>query len=308
MAMSPPAALTIAGSDNSAGAGAQADLKTFGALGVYGLTAITCVVAEVPGRVSAIQAIEPGIVREQIRLSFEAFPVAAVKTGLLHSSAIIETVCDALEDLFERQQGGPALVVDPVMVATSGDALLKSDAIAAYTGRLLKIANLVTPNLDEVCALLDRSVTTIDEMKTAGLELVEKFGVPFLLKGGHLRGNEATDLLFAGDEVREFTAPFVPGVATHGTGCTYSAAITAGLAKGLPLERAITEAKAFITRAIANHFSWPGDGGNYCRVESFPVNRRQYRLVLLSKPPLFKTADDKVDTLLFFPLQEGLLE
>jgi hydroxymethylpyrimidine/phosphomethylpyrimidine kinase len=250
-------ALTIAGSDNSSGAGAQADLKTFSALGVYGATAITCIVAEAPGRVSAIQPVEPEIVREQIRISFEAFPVAAVKTGLLHSRAIIETACDTLEELFARRAPRPPLVVDPVMVATSGDALLESDAVAVYTGRLFKLAALVTPNLDEVRALLGRPVATIEEMKTAGRELAGKFGAPFLLKGGHLRGNEATDLLFAGGEVREFTAPFVSGVATHGTGCTYSAAITAGLAKGLPLERAIAEAKTFVTRAIAGHFSWP---------------------------------------------------
>lgn len=259
MPAAPPVALTIAGSDNSAGAGAQADLKTFSAFGVYGATAITCIVAEAPGRVSAIQPVEPEMVREQIRISFEAFPVAAVKTGLLHSRAIIETVCDTLEELFARECGRPRppLVVDPVMVATSGDPLLESDAAAVYTGRLFKLAALVTPNLDEVRALLGRPVATVDEMRTAGRELAGKFGAPFLLKGGHLRGNEATDLLFAGGEVREFSAPFVPGVATHGTGCTYSAAIAAGLAKGLPLERAITEAKTFVTRAIAGHFSWP---------------------------------------------------
>lgn len=257
MPASPPVALTIAGSDNSAGAGAQADLKTFGALGVYGVTAITCIVAEVPGKVSAIQPVEERIVREQIRLSFEAYPVGAVKTGLLYSRPIIEAVCDTLEEIFARSASRPALVVDPVMVATSGDALLKSDAVAVYAARLFKLATLVTPNLDEVRALLGRPIATVAEMKIAGHELVEKFGAPFLLKGGHLRGGEATDLLFNNGEMSEFTAPFVPGVATHGTGCTYSAAITAGLAKDLPLNRAIAEAKPFVTRAIATHFSWP---------------------------------------------------
>ncbi len=259
MPASPPVALTIAGSDNSAGAGAQADLKTFGALGVYGVTAITCIVAEVPGKVTAIQPVEERIVREQIRLSFEAYPVAAVKTGLLYSRQIIETVCDTLEELFARSAVRASLVVDPVMVATSGDPLLKSDAIAIYTGRLFKLATLVTPNLDEVRALLGRPVTTIAEMNAAGLELVKKFGTSFLLKGGHLRGGNATDVLFTngGGVVDSFTAPFIPGIATHGTGCTYSAAITAGLAKSLPLDLAVAEAKPFVTRAIANHFSWP---------------------------------------------------
>jgi len=258
MPSSPPVALTIAGSDNSAGAGAQADLKTFSALGVYGVTTITCIVAEVPGKVSAIQAVDEHIVREQLRLTFEAYPVAALKTGLLHSKKTIAAVCDVLEGIFK--QGGayrPSLVVDPVMVATSGDALLDADAVAVYTERLFKMATLVTPNLDEVRALLGRSVITVDEMKVAGRELVEKFGAAFLLKGGHLKQNAtATDILFTGHEEHEFSAPFVPGVATHGTGCTYSAAITAGLAKGLPLAAAIGEAKPFVTHAIANYFTW----------------------------------------------------
>ena len=269
MAEAPPAALTIAGSDNSAGAGAQADLKTFGALGVYGLTAITCVVAEVPGRVSAIQPVDPAIVREQIRLSLDAFPVAAMKTGLLHSRDVIETVCDILDELFARRGSRLPLVVDPVMVATSGDPLLKSDAVAVYTERFFKLAALVTPNMDEARALLGSPVATVEEMKAAGRELSGKFGVPFLLKGGHLKGGAATDLLFAGGEVREFTAPFVPGVATHGTGCTYSAAITAGLAKGLPLTRAIAGAKEFVTRAITGHFSWPREGGPTAALNHF---------------------------------------
>jgi len=263
MPLSPPVALTIAGSDNSAGAGAQADLKTFTALGVYGLTAITCVVAEVPGKVSAIQPIDEQIVREQIRLSFSAYPVAALKTGLLHSKKIIEAVCDILEEMSVK--GGPShppLVVDPVMVATSGDALLSEDAVAVYTGRLFKLATLVTPNLDEVRALLGRHVANIDQMRAAGRELAGRFGTSFLLKGGHLRGSEAAiDLLFTGSEVREYSARFVPNVATHGTGCTYSAAITAGLAKGLELPLAVAEAKPFVTRAIANHFSWKRDSG-----------------------------------------------
>src|SRR5450432_1202649 len=130
--MSPPIVLTIAGSDNSAGAGAQADLKTMSALGVYGVTAITCVVAEVPGKVSAIQPIEPRIVAEQIRLLFDAFPIAAVKTGMLYSREIIATVCATLSTCLGASAQPPPIVVDPVMVATSGDALLKVDAVALY--------------------------------------------------------------------------------------------------------------------------------------------------------------------------------
>ena len=247
--------LTIAGSDNSAGAGAQADLKTMSALGTYGLTAITCVVAEVPGKVSAIQPIEPRIVAEQIRLCLEAFPVAAIKTGMLYSREIIAAVCDLLADC------KIPLVVDPVMIATSGDPLLKADAIALCRERLFPLATLITPNLDETSTLLGRPVTSLAEMHTAGAELTARHGTAFLLKGGHLRGAVATDLLFAGGKVAEFSAPFVPGVSTHGTGCTYSAAIAAGLGKGLALHAAVAEAKRYVTAAVTNFLRWEKNGG-----------------------------------------------
>ena len=258
-----PVTLTIAGSDNSAGAGAQADLKTMSALGTYGVTAITCVVAEVPGKVSAIQPIEPRIVTEQIRLLFEAFPIAAVKTGLLYSREIITAVADALEQSAIRNpQSAIPLVVDPVMVATSGDPLLQNDAVALYRERLIPRATLVTPNLDEVRTLLGRPVTSLEEMRVAGTELAAQYGTNFLIKGGHLREAIATDLLCeAGGAVLEFSAPFVPGVSTHGTGCTYAAAITAGLGKGLALRDAVGEAKEFVTRAVANFLSWERPGG-----------------------------------------------
>jgi len=258
---SPPVVLTIAGSDNSAGAGAQADLKTLSALGVYGVTAITCVVAEVPGKVSAIQPIEPHIVAEQIRLLFEAFPIAAVKTGMLYSREIITAVVAALDEVkVQTPNSKIPLVVDPVMVATSGDPLLQADAIALYRERLFPLATLITPNLDETRTLLGRPVTSLEEMRRAGEELTARFGVPILIKGGHLRGPVAADLLFADGEVVEFSAPFVPGVFTHGTGCTYSAAIAAGLGKGLVLRAAVAEAKQFVTAALTNFLRWEKDG------------------------------------------------
>ncbi len=249
-----PPILTIAGSDNSAGAGAQADLKTMSALGTYGLTAITCVVAEVPGKVSAIQPIEPRIVAGQIRLCLDAFPVAAIKTGMLYSREIIAAVADILE------QCKIPLVIDPVMVATSGDPLLQADAIALYRDRLFPLATLITPNLDETATLLGRPVTSLAEMRRAGTELTARHGVPFLLKGGHLREPTATDLLFADDEVTAYNAPFVPSVSTHGTGCTYSAAIAAGLGKGLTLYEAVAEAKSFVTAAVTHFLRWEKDG------------------------------------------------
>jgi hydroxymethylpyrimidine/phosphomethylpyrimidine kinase len=257
-----PVALSIAGSDNSAGAGAQADLKTMSALGVYGVTAITCVVAEVPGKVSAIQPIDPAIVAEQIRLLFGAYPIGAVKTGMLYSREIIECVCATLEEQFKIQNSKfkIPLIVDPVMVATSGDLLLQPEAIALYRERLFSLAALVTPNLDEVRALVGRPVTSLEEMRRAGEELTALFGTAFLLKGGHLRGDVATDLLFAGGEVVELSAPFVPGVSTHGTGCTYSAAIAAGLAKGLALRAAVEDAKRFVTKAVTHFLRWEKDG------------------------------------------------
>lgn len=256
-----PVALTIAGSDNSAGAGAQADLKTMSALGVYGVTAITCVVAEVPGKVSAIQAIEPRIVAEQIRLSFEAFPIGALKTGMLYSSEIIDVVCDTLSACLKASRLRPPIVVDPVMVATSGDALLKRDAVVLYRERLFPMATLITPNLDEVHTLLGRPITSLEEMRDAGRELAAGYDRAFLIKGGHLRLDPAIDLLCMPDgTVQEFSAPFVQGISTHGTGCTYAAAITAGLAKGLALPEAVGAAKQFLANAVSQFLRWTHHG------------------------------------------------
>jgi hydroxymethylpyrimidine/phosphomethylpyrimidine kinase len=235
MSRSIPVALTIAGSDCSSGAGAQADLKTFTAFGVYGLTALTCVVAETPGRVQRIQAVETDVVANQIELLLESFPVGAIKTGMLYSAEIVSVVARSL------RSAKRALVVDPVMVATSGDLLLKQEAIAVYEEELFPLAAVITPNLDEAATLLGRKIDGVEAMRSAGRELASRYGVPVLLKGGHLRGDTAIDMLFAGAEDREFTAPFVPGVDTHGTGCTYSAAIAAGLANGEPLEVAVEE-------------------------------------------------------------------
>ncbi len=251
MALSVPVALTIAGSDSSAGAGIQADLKTFGALGVYGLTAITCVVAEMPGCVSKIEPVSEDLVREQIEVLLCGFPVAAIKTGLLFSAGIISEIAGTL-----RERRSIPLVIDPVMVATSGDALLQEDAIRIYERDLIPLARLLTPNLNEASRLLNRPITDLATMREAGEALRKKYGVPVLLKGGHLAGDQAIDLLFVDGNVIEFSAPFSRGIATHGTGCTYSAAITAGLASGLSLEEAVGRAKDFVTSAIAQHYAW----------------------------------------------------
>jgi hydroxymethylpyrimidine/phosphomethylpyrimidine kinase len=252
--MSTPVAMTIAGSDSSAGAGIQADLKTFTHFHVHGLTTVTCVVAEVPGRVQSIQAVDAGVVRDQLRLGFETYPVSAVKTGLLYSAGIIAAVCDELDRL--PQASRPFLVVDPVMIASSGDPLLQPLAIKGYEERLLPLASLVTPNLDEAGTLARRKLASLADLRVAGSELAERFGVPFLIKGGHLPGEIAVDVLFGPGKPVEFTAPFVPRASTHGTGCTYSAAIAAQLALGKDLPSAIGEAKLFVTRAIRESLHW----------------------------------------------------
>ncbi len=250
-----PIALAIAGSDSSAGAGIQADLKTFSAFGVYGLTAVTCIVAEIPGKVSRIEPVSAGMVREQIEVLVENFQVGAIKTGLLCSTEIICAVANAIRDT------ELPLVIDPVMVATSGDQLLDRAAIEAYEKKLFPLASLITPNLDEAERLLGTKIKDPQAMHRAGNDLERKFATAILLKGGHLTGEHAIDLLFADGTVTEFSEQFVRGVATHGTGCTYSAAITAGIASGLSLGDAIKQAKKFVTQSISRHFQWRSKTG-----------------------------------------------
>lgn len=256
----PPVAMTVAGSDNSAGAGIQADLKTFSALGVYGLTSVTCVVAEIPGRVESVQPVDPAVLEAQIRLGLDAFPVAAVKTGMLYSQSLIRTCAEALAAGHGHGKGR-ALVVDPVMVASSGDRLLEEDAVRAYTDMLFPMADLITPNLDEAGVLLDAPINDVNGMAEAAERLARRFGCAVLLKGGHLETDTVTDILTANGEIRRFEAPFRRGVSTHGTGCTYAAAITAGLASGRPLPDAVAAAKEFVRRAIDGIHVWERAGG-----------------------------------------------
>jgi hydroxymethylpyrimidine/phosphomethylpyrimidine kinase len=245
-----PIALTIAGSDSGGGAGLQADLKTFTALGCHGTTAITCITAQNPQAVIGIQPIRADIVRKQIEAVFAELPPRAVKTGMLFSTDIINVVAD-----YFAKRNRPPLVVDPVMVATSGAVLLKPTAIRALKDRLLPLATLVTPNLDEAQLLLGRKLHSLEDLLDAAEELHATFGCAALVKGGHLRlGNEAVDALFDGKHFTVLKARRIPGVSTHGTGCTYSAAIAAHLAHGETLPQAIAAAKDFITRAIAKSY------------------------------------------------------
>ena len=243
-----PVVLTIAGSDCSGGAGLQGDLKTFTTLGVYGACAVTCVVAEHPGRVSTITPLAPEQVAEQIQLVLEAFPVAAIKTGMLFSAAIIEAVAEALEPALRAEI---PLVIDPVMVASAGRMLMKKGALRALQG-LIARADLVTPNRDEAALLWGEPINGVEELETAAKALAKKFKKPWVLaKGGHLKSGMAVDILASPlGKIRRYAEKRIPGVDPHGTGCTYSASIAAGLARGLALEEAVALGKRFITRAI----------------------------------------------------------
>jgi len=247
-----PVVLTIAGSDNSGGAGLQADLKTLTTLGVYGTTAVTCVVAEHPGRVLNITPIAPERVGDQIRLVLEAFPVAAIKTGMLYSAGIIAAVAEAIRPALKR---GVPLVIDPVMVASSGKVLMRKDAIEALR-KLIRLAALVTPNRDEAALLWGKPISDLRMLDEAALGLAQMFRRPhFLVKGGHLKTGQAVDVLVSpGGKLRRYGVKRIPGVDPHGTGCTYSAAIAAGLAQGLSLEEAVALGKRFITRALRRRF------------------------------------------------------
>ncbi len=241
-----PCALTIAGSDSGGGAGIQADLKTFAALGVHGTSAITCLTAQNPRKVLAIQPCRSTVLTKQLKAIFTELPPAAVKTGMLYSETLIRTVCDFLRPL------RPKLVVDPVMVSTSGVSLLKPGAVRVLCSQLLPLATLITPNLEEATMLTGRKLSSVEDLREAARVLHHRFGCAALIKGGHLRGlKEAVDIFYDGSNELLVSAPFVRGIHTHGTGCTYSAAIAGYLAQGLSLGLAVQRAKQFVTCAIA---------------------------------------------------------
>lgn len=251
-----PVVLTVAGSDSGGGAGIQADLKVFAALGVHGTTAITCLTAQTPAGVTGVHAVPRAFMERQLETLMRELPPAAVKTGMLFNAGIIRAVAEN----FARHREVP-LVVDPVMIATSGARLLRPDALRALQDRLLPLAAVVTPNLDEAAALLGRPLRSVDDLRWAARGMHGRWGVPVLVKGGHLRdAPQATDILWDGQEERVLRAPFVKGVSTHGTGCTYSAAIAAFLALGHPLPVAVEQAKRRITQAIRRSTRLGPDG------------------------------------------------
>ena len=242
--MKPPVALTIAGSDSGGGAGIQADLKTFAALGVHGTSAITAITAQNTGGVTDILELPTSLVRAQIAAVVEDIGVQATKTGMLSSAAIIDTVVQAIEDYALRD-----LVVDPVMVAKGGAKLLRDDAVQALRERLIPLAAVVTPNLPEAEVLLERQIQTLDDRRRAARDLVAMGARAAVVKGGH--ADDVTDVFFDGKQLVELPAQRIDSTNTHGSGCVFSAAIAAGLAMGADPLAAVRRAKDFITEAIA---------------------------------------------------------
>jgi hydroxymethylpyrimidine/phosphomethylpyrimidine kinase len=246
-----PVALTIAGSDPSGGAGIQADLKTFHQFQVYGEAVITLVTVQNTRNVERVEVLPPDLVEQQLRAVLEDIPPRAAKTGALGSTGVIRTVARAAAEF------RLPLVVDPVLVSKHGRPLLDEDAARALVAELLPHAVLITPNIPEAEVLAGITIESQDDMRRAACRIREMGAAAVLVKGGHAQ-DHATDVLLDGSGWREFTAARIATSHTHGTGCTHSAAITAGLARGAPLELAIERAKRYVTEAIRTN---PGLGG-----------------------------------------------
>ena len=251
--MGVPKALTIAGSDSGGGAGIQADLKTFSAFRVFGMSVITAVTAQNSVGVTGVHNLPPAFVEQQIDAVLGDFGTDAVKVGMLSTSAIITAVANRL-----KASPGAPIVLDPVMIAKSGAALLEPAAQSALVKEMLPLAEVVTPNLPEASALAGMPVTTEAEMEEAARRILALGPRRVLVKGGHLAG-DATDILWDGRRLTRFPGPRLASSSTHGTGCTFSAAIAAGLARQQPLADAIREAKSYVTAAIREGFQ-PGRG------------------------------------------------
>jgi hydroxymethylpyrimidine/phosphomethylpyrimidine kinase len=259
--------LTIAGSDSGGGAGIQADLKTFHQFGVFGTSAIVALTAQNTQGVTQVHPVPLATVRAQLDALAADLPPAAVKSGMLATAALVDEVADGIS-----RHGFPNYVCDPVMVATSGDRLLDADAVRTVRERLLRLAALVTPNLDEATLLVEDPVETVSQMERAGRALVQLGAEAALVKGGHLAtdghldADEIVDVLVTPTDVRHFRHPRLSTTSTHGTGCTLSAAVTAGLALRRPLERAVEDALDFVHRAMATA---PGLGSGHGPLNHF---------------------------------------
>jgi hydroxymethylpyrimidine/phosphomethylpyrimidine kinase len=256
-----PIALTIAGSDSGGGAGIQADLKTFHQFGVFGTSAIVAITAQNTLGVTDVHPVPLATVRAQLDALAADLVPAAVKTGMLATAALVGEVADGI-----ARHRFPRYVCDPVMVATSGARLLDADAVGTVRTRLLPLAALVTPNLDEAAILVESPVETVSDMERAGRALVALGAKAALVKGGHLDADEVVDVLVTATDVGRFRHPRLNTRSTHGTGCTLSAAVAAGLALDRPLERAVTDALDFVHRAMATA---PGLGGGHGPLNHF---------------------------------------
>jgi hydroxymethylpyrimidine/phosphomethylpyrimidine kinase len=245
MARVPPVALSIAGSDPSGGAGVQADLKTFQALGVYGAAALTTLTAQNTIGVHALLHLDAAFVAAQLDAVLDDLPVAAAKTGLLGTAVVVDAVAACL-----GARAVPHLVLDPVLVASTGRSLVEPDTLTAIRRRLLPLATLVTPNLGEAEALTERPVRDVPTMRAAARALVDMGARAALVTGGHLPG-QPHDVLLVDGVLHDLEGPRVGPQAAHGTGCTLSAAIAAGLAAGLELPEAVARARRFVVRALA---------------------------------------------------------
>ncbi|MES2982434.1 MAG: bifunctional hydroxymethylpyrimidine kinase/phosphomethylpyrimidine kinase [Verrucomicrobiota bacterium] len=250
------AILTIAGSDCSAGAGMQADLKTFQHFGLHGLTAVTCIVSETANIVRRVDFVDPAMLQDQILLMLDAFPLTVVKTGMLGSATHVTCVAEIFKNHPEIK-----LVVDPVMIASTGASLIETDAIAAYREKLLPFSYLMTPNLPEAETLLGKKISSVDEMSCAAKCLTEIYGCAVLIKGGHLESQECTDLLCEGETEHRFTAPRLDVKASHGTGCTLAAAIAANLANGKDLPSAVAGAKEYLNECLRTSYRFVNRSG-----------------------------------------------
>lgn len=267
MRFSPPIALTIAGSDSSAGAGMQADLKTFAAHGVYGVCAVTAIVAEVPGAVTRIEALDQTLLSSQLKGIKSAFSLSAVKTGMLATEGLVGAVID-----FVKTHPNLPLVVDPVIRAGAGAALLDEAGLALMKSGLLPLARLITPNLPEAEILLGSSIRSLDEFAAAPCRLHERYGCDVLLKAGHFDSSDdtITDHAWIDGETCLFSRPRLAVPDVHGTGCTLSAAITARLARGDELVTAIDGATRYLAASLAQHHRWEGPGGGIEALNAFP--------------------------------------
>ncbi len=244
-----PIAMTIAGSDSGAGAGIQADLKTFAALGVYGTSVLTAVTAQNTQGVSAVHEIPDSIIAKQIDSVISDISTKAVKIGMLSNSGIIRTVVGKIKDL-----NLPNLVVDPVMVAKGGDRLLQEEAIDVLRNELLPLAVVATPNIPETEALTGIRILSVSDARWAAEKIIALGAKNVVVKGGHLDG-DATDIFYDGMEFREFSTPRIETANTHGTGCTFAAAIAAGLAKEMSPIEAVAAAKEYVTQGIKFSFA-----------------------------------------------------